>query len=416
MWRSAWGAGLVAAVVVLAGCSGPTDEPTPLPPVPSETGDPDVGPVQPVGDPTVIATGLSAPWSMVRLASGSTLVSERDTAVVKELTATGEVRDAGVVGGVVPGGEGGLLGLAVLAAEGADAEGEADTQNGADAEGEADTEDGADTGGDADDGAAGATGVGTTWLYAYFTASDDNRIVRMPLEGDPGFYRLGLAEDVLIGIPKSNTHNGGRLGFGPDGMLYATVGDAGEPDRAQDEASLGGKILRMLPDGAVPDDNPFADSLVFSLGHRNPQGLDWDRDGLLWASEFGQNQWDELNVILPGQNYGWPEVEGIASVNDFVDPVQQWETSEASPSGLAFVRDTFFLAALRGERLWAIYPGEETINSVAWFQGEFGRLRDVVAGPDGTLWMLTNNTDGRGEPTEGDDKIIEVRLAPPVEG
>jgi glucose/arabinose dehydrogenase len=155
---------------------------------------------------------------------------------------------------------------------------------------------------------------------------------------------------------------------------------------------------------------------VFSLGHRNPQGLDWDRDGLLWASEFGQNQWDELNVILPGQNYGWPEVEGIASVNDFVDPVQQWETSEASPSGLAFVRDTFFLAALRGERLWAIYPGEETIDSVAWFQGEFGRLRDVVAGPDGTLWMLTNNTDGRGEPTEGDDKIIEVRLAPPVEG
>jgi glucose/arabinose dehydrogenase len=199
-------------------------------------------------------------------------------------------------------------------------------------------------------------------------------------------------------------------------MLYATAGDAGEPDRAQDEASLGGKILRMLPDGDVPDDNPFGDSVVFSLGHRNPQGLAWDRDGLLWAAEFGQNQWDELNVILAGQNYGWPKVEGIASVDDFVDPVQQWETSEASPSGLAFVRDTFFLAALRGKRLWAIYPGEETIDSVAWFQGEFGRLRDVAAGPDGTLWMLTNNTDGRGEPTEGDDKIIEVRLAPPVEG
>ncbi len=380
MWRSAWGAGLVAAVVMLAGCSGPTEEPTPVPPVPSETGDPDAGPVQPVGDTTVIATGLTAPWSMVRLASGSTLISERDSALVKELTATGEVRDAGVVGGVVPGGEGGLLGLAVLAAEGA------------------------------------AEGAATPWLYAYFTASGDNRIVRMPLEGDPGTYRLGITEDVLTGIPKSTTHNGGRLAFGPDGMLYATAGDAGEPDRAQDVASLGGKILRMLPDGAVPEDNPFADSLVFSLGHRNPQGLAWDRDGLLWAAEFGQNQWDELNVILPGQNYGWPEVEGIASVNDFVDPVQQWATSEASPSGLAFVRDTFFLAALRGERLWTIYPGEETIDSVAYFQGEFGRLRDVAAGPDGTLWVLTNNTDGRGEPTEGDDKIIEVRLAPPVEG
>ncbi|GAB3135397.1 PQQ-dependent sugar dehydrogenase [Marisediminicola antarctica] len=382
MWRSAWGAGLVASVVVLAGCSGPAEEPTPVPPVPSETGDPDAGPVQPVGDTTVIATGLTAPWSMVRLASGSTLISERDSARVMELTATGEVRDAGVVGGVVPGGEGGLLGLAVLAAE--------------------------------DDESADA--AATTWLYAYFTASDDNRIVRMPLEGDPGAYSLGVPEDVLIGIPKSTTHNGGRLAFGPDGMLYATAGDAGEPDRAQDVASLGGKILRMLPDGAVPSDNPFPDSLVFSLGHRNSQGLAWDRDGLLWAAEFGQNQWDELNVILPGQNYGWPEVEGIASVDDFVDPVQQWATSEASPSGLAFVRDTFFLAALRGERVWAIYPGEETIDSVAYFQGEFGRLRDVAAGPDGTLWMLTNNTDGRGEPTEGDDKIIEVRLAPPVEG
>jgi len=382
MWRSARGAGLIAAVVVLAGCSGPAEEPTPVPPVPSETGDPEAGPVQPVGETTVIATGLTAPWSMVRLASGSTLISERDSARVMELTATGEVRDAGVVGGVVPGGEGGLLGLAVLAP----------------------------------DGNESADPAATTWLYAYFTAFDDNRIVRMPLEGDPGAYRLGPPEDVLIGIPKSATHNGGRLAFGPDGMLYATAGDAGEPDRAQDVASLGGKILRMLPDGAVPPDNPFADSLVFSLGHRNSQGLAWDRDGLLWAAEFGQNQWDELNVILAGQNYGWPEVEGIASVDDFVDPVQQWATSEASPSGLAFVRDTFFLAALRGERLWAIYPGEETIDSVAYFQGEFGRLRDVAAGPEGTLWMLTNNTDGRGEPTEGDDKIIEVRLAPPVEG
>jgi len=382
MWRSAWGAGLVAAVVVLSGCSAPAEGPTPVPPVPSETGDPDAGPVQPVGDTTVIATGLTAPWSMVRLASGSTLISERDSALVKELTTTGEVRDAGVVGGVVPGGEGGLLGLAVLQTE---------------------DDESADT-------------AATTWLYAYFTASDDNRIVRMPLEGEPGAYRLGPPEDVLTGIPASNTHNGGRLAFGPDGMLYATAGDAGEPDRAQDLTSLGGKILRMLPDGTVPSDNPFADSLVFSLGHRNSQGLAWDRDGLLWAAEFGQNQWDELNVILPGQNYGWPEVEGIASVDNFVDPVQQWATSEASPSGLAFVRDTFFLAALRGERVWAIYPGEETIDSVAYFQGEFGRLRDVAAGPDGTLWMLTNNTDGRGEPTEGDDKIIEVRLAPPVEG
>lgn len=378
-FRGVWGAGLVAAVIVLAGCSGPSaEEPTPLPPVPSETGDPDAGPVQPVGDTTTITTGLSAPWSMVPLESGSTLISERDTALVKERTADGQVREVGAIAGVVPGGEGGLLGLAIAPATASDAD--------------------------------------TTWLYAYFTAEGDNRIVRASLDGEPGAYRLGEAEEVLTGLAKARTHNGGRIAFGPDGMLYATVGDANDPDLAQDAQSLNGKILRMTPDGAVPDDNPFDDSLVYSLGHRNPQGLAWDRDGLLWAAEFGQNQWDELNVILPGENYGWPVVEGIASVDNYVDPVQQWATSEASPSGLAFVRDTFFLAALRGERLWAITPGEETIDSVAYFQGEFGRLRDVAAGPDGTLWMLTNNTDGRGEPREGDDQIIEVRLAPPVEG
>ena len=167
----------------------------------------------------------------------------------------------------------------------------------------------------------------------------------------------------------------------------------------------------------MPTDNPFPGSLVYTLGHRNPQGIAWDEDGQLWASEFGQNTWDEFNRIDPGKNYGWPIVEGIGGRDGFVDPLIQWATSEASPSGLAFVHGTFFMATLRGARLWEISTATEsgaTPQAHAWFVGEFGRLRDAVPGPDGTLWVLTNNTDGRGSPQEGDDKLLQVALGPPV--
>jgi glucose/arabinose dehydrogenase len=304
----------------------------------------------------------------VRLENGSALISERDTATVKELTAAGEVRDAGTVAAVQPGGEGGLLGIEAR---------------------------------ESDDG---------LWLYAYFTAASDNRIVRMPVTGDAGALSLGKASVILSGIAKAGNHNGGRIKFGPDGMLYATTGDAGDPSRAQDPGSINGKILRMMPDGSVPDDNPTPGSLVYSLGHRNPQGIAWDDAGRLWAAEFGQNTWDELNLIQPGHNYGWPNVEGAAGVAGFDDPVYQWSTSEASPSGLAEVDNTFFLAALRGQRLWAIYPVDNRVDAVAWFTGQYGRLRDAIPGPNGTLWVLTNNTDGRGNPRPDDDKLLEIRL------
>jgi glucose/arabinose dehydrogenase len=245
-------------------------------------------------------------------------------------------------------------------------------------------------------------------LYAYLTAADDNRIVRMDLTGEAGSLSLGQPEEVLTGLAKAGNHNGGRIAFGPDGMLYATVGDAGQPPRAQDEDSLNGKVLRMTPAGDVPDDNPFGDSLVYSMGHRNPQGLTWDDSGRLFAAEFGQDTWDELNLIEAGGNYGWPVVEGIADDDAYIDPVAQWTTDEASPSGLLFTRGTLFMAALKGEAVWAIYPGQ--YGSSAWFPGEFGRIRDVIAGPEGTLWFLTNNTDGRGDPVENDDRLLEVRL------
>jgi glucose/arabinose dehydrogenase len=245
-------------------------------------------------------------------------------------------------------------------------------------------------------------------LYAYFTSAEDNRVVRMPYS-DGG---LGHADVIIDGIPKAGNHNGGRITFGPDGMLYVGTGDAANSDRSQDRESLGGKILRLNPDGSIPADNPFDGSPVFSYGHRNVQGLAFDDDGNLWASEFGQNTWDELNLIRAGENYGWPVVEGIGNDDRFVDPVAQWSTDEASPSGIAYVRDTLFMAALRGERLWQIPVSDGAAGTPADYAvGEFGRLRHAEPAPDGTLWVLTNNT-ARGDPREGDDRILRVTLQP----
>jgi len=388
-------AAVLVGALVLSGCTqlpgpapGPSDPPGESPA--TATG------VQPAGDPSDVVTGLVAPWSMAPLPAddgpgeGAWLVSQRDDAAVLLLTPRAgggyEVRRAGTVPGVAHGGEGGLLGLAFRPRTSS---------------------------------AAGAGSGAGGWVYAYLTTAADNRIVRIPFRD--GALR-GEPELVLEGIPRAGNHDGGRLAFGPDGMLYATAGDAGQPGLAQDPSSLGGKILRMTPEGDVPGDNPIPGSYVYSLGHRNPQGIAWDADGRLWAAEFGQNTWDEFNRVEPGGNYGWPEVEGMqdegAADQRYIDPWAQWPTSEASPSGLTFIGGTFFLAALRGQRLWAISVDEEagSAEPVAWFAGEYGRIRDVAPGPDGSLWMLTNNTDGRGDPRDGDDRILQVRLAEVQEG
>jgi len=193
-------------------------------------------------------------------------------------------------------------------------------------------------------------------------------------------------------------------------MLYATVGDASNLALSQDVTSYNGKILRMTETGGVPDDNPFENSLVYSLGHRNPQGIAWDDSGQLYAAEFGQDTWDEFNRIEAGGNYGWPIIEGIGDDPDYIDPLYQWNTAEASPSGLTYIRGTFFMAGLGGHRVWAIYP-DGASEPTEWYKTtKYGRVRDVLPGPDGSLWFLTNNTDGRGEPSEGDDKIWQVEL------
>lgn len=311
-----------------------------------------------LGDPAVVVEGLTTPWS-VTSSDGAMLLSQRDTAEILEVV-DGDTRVVGTIPGVTPGGEGGLLGIAVR------------------------------------DG----------FLYAYATTADDNRVLRSPLEGEPGALRLGTVRTVLDGIPSANIHNGGRIAFGPDGMLYVTTGDASEPGAAQDPDALGGKILRVAPDGAVPADNPFPGSPVWSLGHRNPQGIGWDADGTMYASEFGQNTWDELNIIAPGANYGWPEVEGIAGQDAFVDPVQQWAPADASPSGLAVVEGAVVIANLRGQRL-RVVPTADPSSAEEYVVGEYGRLRDVVAAPDGAVWVVTSNTDRGGGDT---DAILRVPL------
>jgi glucose/arabinose dehydrogenase len=250
------------------------------------------------------------------------------------------------------------------------------------------------------------------WVYAYYSTQTDNRIVRFHLKETP--------QPILTGLPVSTNHNGGRLAFGPDGMLYAGAGDATIRDRAQDLTYLGGKILRMKPDGGIPTDNPFPNSRVYSYGHRNVQGLTWDAKGQLYASEFGQNTFDEVNKITPGGNYGWPNVEGQGNDPRFINPVTTFTTAEASPSGAVFLKGgaipqwegTLFVAALRGQRLWHLtFNADGSLaGREALLEGQFGRLREVVVAPDGSLWILTSNRDGRGTPVASDDRII--RLGP----
>ncbi|SDR73140.1 Glucose/arabinose dehydrogenase, beta-propeller fold [Brevibacterium siliguriense] len=323
------------------------------------------------GSPEVVATGLEAPWSIAFFGQ-TMLVSERDSGRILEVSAGRDVREVGQIEDASASGEAGLHGLAV------------------------------------DDDR----------LYAFFAAGTENRIVRFDILGEAGELSLSEEETILDGLPTANFHNGGRLAFGPDGLLYATLGDTGDRDSAQDEKALSGKILRMTPDGDIPADNPFGDSLVFSMGHRNPQGIGWDDEGTMYASEFGQDTWDELNVIDAGGNYGWPEVEGIAEDSgpaddggsgdgsgDFIDPVQQWSPDEASPSGLAVTDESILIAGLRGERLHQVPLDDLSASNELW-AGEHGRLRDVVEAPNGSLLVLTNNTDGRGEPGPDDDRLL----------
>ena len=313
-----------------------------------------------------IATNLNAPWSIAFLPDGSALVSERDTGRIKRVLRNGRVSTVGTVQGVRAGGEGGLLGIAV---------------------------------------APDARSV-----YAYLTSARDNRVVRINWNG----RRLGAQRPIFTGIPKSSIHNGGRILIDDNSTMFIATGDAGDVDLAQDRRSLAGKILRITLDGRPAPGNPFPGSPVYSLGHRNVQGLALDRAGRLWASEFGARDVDELNLITPGGNYGWPICEGSCSDARFINPKAEWSpTTTASPSGIAISGNNAFVASLRGRVLWRVpLRGTNAGRPVAVPLGELGRLRDVVVAPDGSLWVLTNNTDGRGSPRAGDDRIVRVVTRP----
>jgi glucose/arabinose dehydrogenase len=308
--------------------------------------------------PETIATGLHTPWGLAFLPDGSALVAERNTGHILQVRPGGGApKEVYRVPGVAAAGEGGLLGIAV-----------------------------------AKDFSS------TALVYAYFTARSDNRIVRFKL-GDTAAPQV-----IFDGLDKAGIHNGGRIAFGPDDMLYVGTGDAGNGSAAQDRSDPNGKILRLTPDGKPAPGNPAEGSPVWTLGHRNVQGLAWAADGTMYGIEFGQNRYDEVNVIEPGRNYGWPEVEGKAGNAKYTDPIVQWSTDEASPSGAAIMGRTLYVAALRGQRLWTV-PLDGGAPK-AELSGRYGRLRTVAVAPDGTLWLTTSNTDGRGDPTDGDDRIL----------
>ncbi|GAA5155749.1 PQQ-dependent sugar dehydrogenase [Nocardioides marinquilinus] len=350
--------------VLLAGCG--EDEPANEPDSGVPTGD-----LRTTGETPAIdevATGLVVPWGLVPLDDGSLLVGARDAAEVSLVPADGgEPEVVGRVDGVRAQGESGLLGLAL-----------------------------------SPDGAT---------LFAYRTGESENGVVAMTWDGE----RLGEPTDVVTGIPGgASFHQGGALAVGPDGLLYVGTGDNGVPDDAQDDDSLSGKVLRYTLDGEPAPDNPSG-TAVLTTGHRNVEGLVFDDDGRLWAAEFGQDAYDELNLVEAGNDYGWPEVEGTGGGDGFTDPSAVWATDDASPSGIGFWDGSLWLAALRGETLWEVPldgagAADGAVSApVAHLTGRYGRLRNAVAATDGSaLWLVTSNTDGRGDVTDGDDRLLRL--------
>ncbi len=332
---------------------------------------------------TTWVEGLEAPWSLAFLPGGRALVSERNGRIRM-------IRDGKLLASPVAdvksalGGEGGLMGLAVH-----------------------------------------PNFATQPFIYAMQTyrgtSGRANRVIRLRMTGDKAvFDRV-----ILDRIPGGRNHNGGRIAFGPDGYLYIGTGERFEREIAQDPKSLGGKILRVTADGAVPPDNPLKGSPVYSLGHRNVQGLAWrPATRELFSSEHGPSgevgfgAYDEINIIRPGGNYGWPRVVGAPGLRSYVDPIVAWPNVTTPPSGITFWRGDLYVATLRSRALIRIRldrgGGKWRATAIErWFvdgrgKALYGRMRDAVAGPDGALYVLTNNRDGRGNPRRGDDRILRI--------
>lgn len=323
---------------------------------------------------SVVAEGLDTPWGVAFFPDNSFLVTERPGRV-RLVDSSGKLHAEPVAAivGVREAGEGGLLGIEIH-----------------------------------------PNFLENHYVYLYYTYREDggetlNRVVRMT-------YDEGKLDDeklIVDEIPGSSNHNGGRIKFGPDGYIYITTGDAGEPSQAQDINTLGGKILRVTDEGEPAPDNPF-NNLVYSYGHRNPQGLAWDRWGRLWATEHGRSGvrsgFDELNLIKRGGNYGWPEAQGDDTGEGVIAPILHSGASTTwAPAGMAQINDSLFFGGLRGEALYQAEIGSGEIKLRVHFAGEFGRIREVVV-HNGEIYMTTSNKDGRGRVRSMDDKIIRIGM------
>lgn len=323
---------------------------------------------EPLSPIEVVAQDLTIPWDIVFLPEGGMLVSERPGRIVH--VESGQVF---LVHGVEHVGEGGLMGMALH-----------------------------------------PNFNENRYLYLYqTTARGDrlvNRVVRYIYENDALTYDTIIYDD----IPGARYHDGGRIAFGPDGKLYVAVGDATNEPAAQDSANLAGSILRINDDGSIPRDNPFGNA-VYSYGHRNPQGLAFDGEGRLWSTEHGRSGvlsgYDELNLILPGANYGWPDSEGDTVAEGTTAPILHSGARDTWASASAVYLDgSIFFGGLRGEALYeAVLRDTEVVELKEHFKNEYKRIRTVVLGPEGHLYFTTSNRDGRGSgPHEGDDIVVRV--------
>jgi glucose/arabinose dehydrogenase len=346
---------------------------------------------------TTIVRNLDIPWGVTFLPDGSALVTERQTLQILKV---GPQRQ--------PGGDLTVAPLATIREASSDNEG-------------------------------GLLGIAASpnfsrdrTVFIYYTTTVDNRIAKLRLGEGP--------KPIVTGVPRAGIHDGGRLAFGPDGYLYASTGDASGTDNPQDLGNLGGKILRMTVDGKPAPGNPFPGSLVWSYGHRNPEGMAWDHDGIMFVAEIGQAVWDELNVIQPGRNYGWPKVEGISNDPAYVDPVVAWRPEVGVSAGVAILGKTAVVTCLRGQRIYLVSlngtiasgftsrrveSGAGDPPGIRWrpdagvaghpleaLTTKYGRLRTAINAPDGSIWLTTSNRDGRnpGGPSLDDDRILRLTM------
>jgi len=362
--------GFLTIILFLAGCS-------PTPQAPDDNADPETPTEEPTTQPeengetaanelTILAENLNIPWA-IEQAGETFYISERPGAIVKVEDGETTRQEINLSEELATVPEAGLLGFTL-----------------------------------SPDFEASSN------AFAYYTYTNDsgqfNRIVSLTLADD-----VWTEEDVLLdNIPSGNIHHGGRLLIGPDDKLYATTGDAAEPELAQDADSLAGKILRLNVDGSIPNDNPFEDSYIYTYGHRNAQGMTWLEDGTMYASEHGNQANDEINLIEPGQNYGWPLIEGTEEQENMVTPAFTSGTDTTwAPSGMDNANNNLYVAGLRGNEVLVFDLETEEERSVLT---DYGRIRNIIIKND-FLYFITNNTDGRGDPEETDDRLYRISLS-----